>query len=117
MKTFIFLGGVRFSIDSRRTFTHCVLTRETKVEPRGRSMTPKEIREHEEAEKIHDELSVFAREEVAGRFALKPADWATSEEEANNMANHYHGDLLEDGKTSKWSEVVVKPIDGTLDHA
>lgn len=119
MKTYLHHEGIRFSIDSRRAFTHVVLTRENKepLIPEGRRLTHAEITAHPESARLMDELTKFATEEVAGRFALKPAEWAESLDEAEQIAAANREEKLEDGTTPKWSEVVVKPVGGRLKHA
>lgn len=116
MRTYVYLDQRRWNIDSIDTYSHVVVAALNKepLIPRGRAMTPKQIQAlpQEERATVMDELKAFAQKETGGAFAVRPARWAASAEEAATMAATLAAEKV--GEVPKYTGIAVMPVAGVI---
>lgn len=119
MRTHVYYCGRRYNTDGIDHYSHVVMVGLNKepLIPASRRMSAHDIAKltPEARNAALDELRGFGNDETRGKFAIKPARWAPSEEAANTIAAVLRGEMLDGGKP-KYSTVIVMPVSGVIEH-
>jgi len=104
MKHHLYLGGKVFVYDGVLPCTHCVIgQRNIEIE---RVELPSSDNEDKE---LLNRRKKFVYNEISGRYALKPLEWAENMEEAEKLVDRF---CAED-----WINVKIVPVNSVIENA
>lgn len=104
MKHILYLNAREFAYDGELPCTHAVIgqrdiAKERVDLPDPATMTPAQ----------YALRAKFVRDEIAGRYAVKPLEWAEDEKEAQELAAHF--------LAAGWLNVRIVPVDTVIENA
>lgn len=103
MKHIAYLNGTEFTYDGELPCTHVVIGQRDIEGER-----PKVAKVLTPAEQVA--LAKFAHDATAGRYSLRPLEWATDMEEAEKLAERFRAEGC-------WLHVRIIPVDTVLENA
>ena len=104
MKHQIYLGGKIFAYDGVLPCTHCVIGQRNIETERVEMPSP----DNKDAELLNYRKK-FVYNQISGRYALRPLEWAENIEEAEKLVDRFS---VED-----WINVKIVPVDSVIENA
>jgi hypothetical protein len=104
MKHEIYFGGKAFAYDGVLPCTHCVIGQRNIETERVEAPLPT----NEDTE-LSSRRKKFVYDEIGGRYALKPLEWAENIEEAKKLVDRF---CAED-----WINVKIVLVDSVIENA
>lgn len=104
MKHELYLNGKAFTYDGVLPCTHCVIGQRDSEQERVEPPPP----DNKNTELLA-RRSKFVHDEIGGRYAVRPLEWATDEKEAQELAARF--------LAAGWINVRIVPVDTVIENA